>query len=108
MKCIGYSLKMKLKRPDLLDCYDGSSLILRHTGKCETSKKFFLILIAVSFSRDPCASNNMYFKVKPVTRNTVNYVKFGNGGVVTGVNPHGDAFKFWDEMFEKYKSLFYK
>lgn len=70
-------------------------------------KRSFFKFNVYFFCRDPSHSN-IYFTMNPVKENHVNFVKFRNDGVVTGFDPHRDAFKFWDEMFVKYKKLFYK
>lgn len=47
-------------------------------------------------------------QLETFNENAQNYVTLSNDGLVLGVNPHEDAFRFWSQLLQKYDSIFYK
>lgn len=44
--------------------------------------------------------------LKPFNDNATNYVEISNNGLVLGVDPHGDSYRFWAQLLDKHRSLF--
>lgn len=51
--------------------------------------------------------SGQYVNLKTFSENVQNYVSLRNDGLVLGIKPHEDAFRFWSQLLQKYASIFY-
>lgn len=53
-----------------------------------------------------CTVSGQPVNLEVFNRNSQNYVKISNDGLILDVNPHNEVNRFWTQLLKKYKSIF--